>query len=179
MGKVAEPLPAKLIMPMFSGDAELFELAERALPAHFGPIDYRSPRVPFDHTTYYEGEFGSGLERMFLSFESLIDPSELAGVKLLTNEMELRWAKAGHRRINLDPGYVTAAKLVLATTKNREHRIYLGQGIYAEITLIYRDKNFRPLPWTYPDYRSEAYIDILRTIRGTYMRQLKALRERG
>ncbi len=176
MGTIKEPLPVKLVMPMISGYAELFETAAAALVDHFGPIDYRSPILPFAHTTYYEAEFGPDLERCFLSFETLVDPGSLAEIKVLTNTLEGRWQEGGRRRINLDPGYVSLAKLVLATTKNHGHRIYIGQGIYAEVTLTYRNKDYRPLPWTYPDYRAEAYLEILRTIRGIYLSQLGRLR---
>ena len=176
MGNPIEPLPVKLVMPMLSRETRFFQLAQRALGHHFGPVDYRSPELPFEHTTYYEEEFGSELLRQFMAFERLADPGRLAQIKLLTNGLEQEWSVAGRRRINLDPGYISASKFVLATTKNHGHRIYLGQGIYAEVTLTYRDKDYRPWPWTYPDYRSEAYLAILRAIRGIYMAQLKAVR---
>jgi hypothetical protein len=179
MGNITEPLPVKLIVPMFSGCPGLFAAAEGALVAHFGPVDYRSVRLPFTHTTYYAREFGEGLERQFLAFERLIDPGRLAEIKLLTNALEETFAEGGRRRINLDPGYISEAKLVLATAKNHGHRIYLGRGIYAEVTLTYRDKDFRPWPWTYPDYQSEPYLRILRAIRGIYVAQLRAMRHSG
>ena len=175
MGKIRQPLPVKLIMPMFTAFPQLFEAAEEALSAHFGPVDYRSPRLPFTHTTYYEREFGKDLVRQFLSFERLIDPGQLAEIKRLTNTLEEQLGEGGRRRINLDPGYIAAAKLVLATTKDYDHRIYLGRGIYAEVTLSYRERDFRPWPWTYPDYRSEAYLEIFRAIRRIYLAQLRAL----
>lgn len=176
MGKAKAPLPVKLIMPMFTRRVELFRLAEDALVGQFGPVDYHSPRLTFAHTGYYEEEFGPGLQRQFLSFEKLIDPGKLADVKLLTNALERRWSLAGRRPINLDPGYISPEKLVLATTKNHGHRIYLGRGIYAEVTLTYRNKAYRPWPWTYPDYRSEAYLEIMQAIRRVYMGQLRELR---
>ena len=120
-------------------------------------------------------EFGPGLQREFLSFEKLMDPGMLADVKLLTNALEQRWSLAGRRPINLDPGYISPEKLVLATTKNHGHRIYLGRGVYAEVTLAYRNKAYRPWPWTYPDYRSEAYLEIMQAIRRVYMGQLREL----
>jgi len=177
VGEPKEPLPVKLVMPMFGRDPGLFQLAERSLSQHFGPIDYRSPQLPFDHTTYYQAEFGSGLVRQFLAFEEPIDPGRLVQIKLLTNGLEQQLSEAGSRRVNLDPGYIAPSKLVLATTKNHGHRVYLGQGIYAEVTLTYRDGDFRPWPWTYPDYRSEAYRAIMREIRGIYLVQLRAARE--
>lgn len=174
MGQIHLPLPVKLVLPMLSNRPELFQAAEEAMVEVFGPVDYRSPQLPFTCTDYYEAEFGPGLERQFLAFERLIDPGRLAEIKLFTNQLEERWSEGGKRRINLDPGYISQAKLVLATTKDHSHRLYLGQGIYAEVTLAYRDKDFRPWPWTYPDYRSEAYLEILRTIRRIYLQQLRA-----
>ncbi len=177
MGKISAPLPVKLVMPMLSNRPELFGLAEAALVARFGPVDYHSPRLPFAHTNYYEAEFGKDLQRQFLCFETLVDPGQLAEIKVLTNTLEEGWSEEGQRRINLDPGYLSQAKLVLATTKDHAHRIYIGHGIYAEVTLAYRDKGFRAGPWTYPDYRSESYWQILCTMRGIYVAQLKALRQ--
>jgi hypothetical protein len=175
MGEAKKPLPGKLIMPMFSRHDDLFHEAEEALSERFGRADYASSRLPFDHTTYYEEEMGRHLKRQFLAFEELIDPGSIASIKTLTNDLEKRWLAHGGRMINLDPGYIAPSKLVLATTKNHGHRIYLEQGIYGEVTLIYQDGDFRPLPWTYPDYRTETYREIMRAIREIYMAQLKKL----
>jgi len=175
MGTIKEPQPVKLVIPMIAGEEALFDEAVHALGEHFGPVDYRSATLPFTHTTYYEREFGPNLLRQFASFERLIDPGELAHIKRLTNDLEIAWADAaGRRRINLDPGYLTQAKFVLATTKNQAHRIYIGEGIYAEVTLIYRHGAFEPLPWTYPDYRTPEYRAILAAIRALYDRQIKS-----
>jgi hypothetical protein len=174
MGTARKPAPAKLVMAMLATREEWFDRAEGTLQERFGPIDYRSGALPFDHTTYYEAEFGGRLLRRFAAFERLIDPGELAAVKACTNGLEQAWAEAGNRRINLDPGYMSLATFVLATTKDHGHRIYLGQGIYGEVTLTYRDRDWRPWPWTYPDYRSEAYLQILRGIRVLLARQLRA-----
>ncbi len=175
MGKITMPRPVKLVMPMFSSFPELFEVAERVLVEQYGPVDYRSPRIPFTYTRYYEPEFGGNLQRQFLSFEKLIDPGSLAEIKVWTNALEEGLGTDNRRRINLDPGYICEAKLILATTKDHSHRIYIGHGIYAEVTLAYRDKDWRPWPWTYPDYQSETYLQIMRTIRGVYVAQLKQL----
>lgn len=179
MGVAREPLPVKLVVPMLSGDAGMFEVAERALTARYGPVDHRSEPLRFTHTAYYAAELGPELWRVFLGFRELIDPGRLAEIKRHTNALEADWAVEGRRRINLDPGYITGAKLVLATTKDHAHRIYLGGGIHAEVTLAYRDGRFRPWPWTYPDYRSEEYLEILHTIRATYMAQLREKDGRG
>lgn len=174
MGRIGQPLPVKLIVPMFSGDETLFQVAESQLRELFGPVDYRSGPLPFEHTSYYIPEFGLSLLRNFVAFRELIDPSSLADIKLSTNALERALAEEGNRRINLDPGYISQSKLVLATTKNHIHRIYLGRGIYAEVTLHYRNKAFRPSEWTYPDYRTEEYLAIFEEIRRVYIGQLRA-----
>jgi hypothetical protein len=173
MGKVKEPLPVKLIASTFAASEELLEEAKVRLSQEFGPIDYESQLLPFEHTTYYAGEFGEGLKRRFVAFEEFVHPGELMEIKLLTNALEMEWAVEGKRRINIDPGYVSYSKLVLATTKNHAHRIYLGQGIYAEVTLHFRDGTFRAWPWTYPDYASPPLIAIFNQIRGIYVKQLR------
>lgn len=179
MGQAREPWPVKLVVPMFSGDGVLLDEASGVLAGRFGPTDLLSDRLPFSHTDYYTPEFGPGLMRQFLSFERLIDPGSLAEIKLWTNSLELAWEEEGRRRINLDPGYLSFAKLVLATTKNHGHRVYLREGIYAEVTLMYRDGDYRMFPWTYPDYASEPYLDIMRAIRAIYGEQMRALRRAG
>lgn len=178
MGEVKEPLPVKLIASMFTASGELLEEAKVRLSQEFGPIDYESELLPFDHTTYYAAEFGENLKRRFVSFEELVHPGRLAEIKLLTNALEVEWAvggrpREGKRRINIDPGYVSHSKLVLATTKNHAHRIYLAQGIYAEVTLRFRDGTFRAWPWSYPDYASPPLITIFNQIRGLYVKQLR------
>ncbi|HHX65701.1 MAG TPA: DUF4416 family protein [Chloroflexi bacterium] len=183
MGKASAPTPVKLVVPMITGHPEMFETAERALSAHLGEVDYRSERLAFTHTDYYEDEFGQRLERQFIAFRDLVDPGRLAEIKALTNALEEEWCEERkgrrYRLINLDPGLLTDARLVLASTKNNAHRIYLAKGIYAELTLIYRHGDFRPLPWTYPDYRSEEYLRILREIRSIYLQQIKERRSAG
>ena len=175
MGEVRPPLPVKLVVGMLSQAPERFERAEQALAEAYGRIDYRSPTLPFAFTDYYARELGPHLQRLFIAFRDLIDPSRLAAVKRHTSSLEQAWAEGGRRCINLDPGYLCAGKLVLATTKDHAHRLYLNEGIYAEVTLAYRDGAWRPWPWTYPDYRSEEYRAILTSIRGLYMAQLRDL----
>lgn len=173
MGKITEPLPVKLIASIFTASGELLEEAKVRLVQEFGPVDYESELLSFDHTTYYAAEFGENLKRRFVAFEKLVHPGELAEIKLLTNALEMEWAVEGERRINIDPGYVSHSKLVLATTKNHAHRIYLGRGIYAEVTLHFRDGTFRGWPWTYPDYSSSPLIALFNHIRGLYVKQLR------
>jgi len=173
MGKIKEPLPVKLIASIFTASGELLEEAKVRLVQEFGPVDYESELLSFDHTTYYAAEFGENLKRRFVAFEEFVHPGELAEIKLRTNALEMEWAVGGKRRINIDPGYVSHSKLVLATTKNHAHRIYLGRGIYAEVTLHFRDGTFRGWPWTYPDYSSSPLIALFNQIRGLYVKQLR------
>jgi hypothetical protein len=172
MGQVQLPLLVKLMVGMLAGTEEYFQRAEERLKRHFGPVDFRSPLLPFTHTGYYSQEMGQGLHRKFIAFAQLIDPGDLAEAKRFTNRLEEELAEGGPRCVNLDPGYISPGKLVLATTKDREHRIYLGDGIYAEVTLRWRrQEGYEPWEWTYPDYRTDDYRSILGEIRRLYMRQ--------
>ncbi len=173
MGEIREPLPVKLIVSAFAGGEELLAEAKARLVTEFGPIDYESVLLPFDHTAYYTPEFGPGLVRRIWAFEPLIAQEALAAIKRRTNDLEMGWAVEGRRRINLDPGFVSYSKMVLATTKNHAHRIYIGQGIYAEVTLHFRDGSFCAWPWTYPDYASPTYLEIFNQIRALYVAQMK------
>jgi hypothetical protein len=142
------------------------------LEDQLGPIDTQSQLLEFDYTNYYEPEMGSGLKKELLGFGSLASPEALVDLKLFTNRVEQALAINGKRTVNMDPGYLTAARVVLASTKDFAHRLYLGKGIYGEVTLIYQKKDFQTLPWTYPDYRSEAYRQFFRELRRVYMAQL-------
>ena len=179
MGKANVPRPVKLIVSAFAPAEALLQQARQRLAAAYGAVDVESELLPFAHTSYYDAEFGDppdlggrALVRRIWSFELLIDPGALAAIKLSTNDLEQGWALDGRRRVNLDPGYVSLAKLVLATTKNHGHRIYLRDGIYAEVTLRYQDGAFSPWPWTYPDYATAAYCALFGQIRRRYVAQL-------
>ncbi len=173
MGTAREPQPVKLIVSLFAGDEELLELAIAALNQMFGPLDFESDLLPFDHTDYYTPEFGPGLQRRIVAFERLIPPANLPTIKRQTNDLEWSLAKEGKRQVNIDPGYVSLGKMVLATTKDHAHRLYLGQGIYGEVTLTYQRGRFRPWPWTYPDYASDEYCTLFGQIRERYKEQLR------
>jgi hypothetical protein len=143
------------------------------LADRFGPIDAESPLHPFDHTGYYCDEMGTGLRRKFVCFQALVTADRLADIKCRTNEMEeMTGERRGERllrMVNLDPGILTLSNVVLATTKNRSHRIYLSRGIFAEVTLIYSKKTgWQPLDWTYPDYRTPVAIDFFGRARDRY-----------
>ncbi|HXX57704.1 MAG TPA: DUF4416 family protein [Thermodesulfovibrionales bacterium] len=139
--------------------------AEEKLGEHFGEVAMESPSSEWSYSDYYREEMGSPLKRSFIFFRKAIDPGRLADIKLLTNDIERRLSAGGRRTINLDPGYLTAAKVVLASTKNYSHRIYIGKGIYAEVTLIFREGNYQPHLFTYPDYASEKVREIFEKAR--------------
>jgi hypothetical protein len=174
MGEAKTPEQVKLIASLFGVDEGRLLQAESLLIGEFGPLDYRGELLPFTHTDYYTPEFGAPLVRMIVAFEPLIDPDLLSTIKRQTNELE-RASLVGERRwVNIDPGYVSLSKLVLATTKDHAHRIYLRDGIYAEVTLHYQGGTFHAWPWTYPDYASPLYIAVFNHIRNQYHRQLRS-----
>jgi hypothetical protein len=144
------------------------------LTEQWGMPDFISESLRFDYTDYYAREMGEGLRRRIIGFQDLVDPVHLAGIKRGANEIEKALSPSFSRRVvNIDPGYVNAAQLVLATTKPAPHRPYLQQGIYADLTLLFQNRQFQPLPWTYPDYRAEKMIAIFFTIRQKYLFQCK------
>ena len=169
------PLPAKLVIGMFMKDKGLFDSVLTALAAEFGALELASLWIPFDNTSYYEAEMGRPLFRRVLVFQELIQQDDLACIKHVTNAIERRKVLADRRRINIDPGYLLQERFVLATGKNFTHRIYIGQGIYADLTLIYQGGAFRVLPWTYPDYAGRNMLQFLEIAREKYREDLKRL----
>ncbi|MDP2904955.1 MAG: DUF4416 family protein [Candidatus Omnitrophota bacterium] len=149
-------------------DEAVFKNALTRLVKRFGKIDFESRELDFTYTDYYRQEFGPSLKRKFIGFFKLIDPAGLFTIKDITNNIEKKLSGHGRRNINIDPGYVCLSKLVLATTKDYAHRVYLNRGIYAEIALTFKNKSFTALDWTYPDYRSAEYIAIFNQIREIY-----------
>ena len=175
MGSVSRPQPFKLIVGLISAKEGHLTKARDILSGKFGKIDFESGTLQFNHTDYYESEFGKDLKRKFLSFAKLIPPQQLWGIKIYTNKVEQKLAHNRRRQVNIDPGYIDASKLVLLSTKDFIHRIHLGGGIFAEVTLFFKDKTFNPWPWTYPDYRTTQYLGIFNNIRDIYLKQIKEL----
>ena len=138
-----------------------------------GPVDARSAVYAFDFTRFYEGEMGSSLSKCFAASARLIHPGALAGLKNATNGLERQWMADGLRRVNLDPGYVAPSKLVVASAKDFSHRIYVGQGIYADLQLQFRQGRFWPHPWTFPDYRTEEALAFFKTVRDELYHRIK------
>lgn len=173
MGNKREPLPVKLIAGFIFKYDSAFDKAKLTLEKKFGKIDFQSRIIEFNYTDYYEKEFGSPLKRKFVSFKKLIPPESLAEIKNITNKIEKRLSKKSLRQVNIDPGYIELSKLVLASTKDYVHRIYLGRGIHAEITLFFQNHTFRPWEYTYRDYKTEEYISVFNQIREIYEKQAK------
>lgn len=173
MGHIISPLPAKLIMSLFAARIEILETVTAVLVHRFGMLDFESQLIDFNQTTYYEKEFGAQLKRKFISFKKMIPSESLWRIKKTTNRIEERFTRNDNRQINIDPGYLTQANLILASTKMFFHRIHSNRGIYHEVTLIYQDKTFKSLPWTYPDYQTEQAKNIFLQIRALYIAQLK------
>ena len=180
MGKIFSPKPAKLIISMITSDKNLFNPYKEVLIKRFGEVDIESNTQPFNFTDYYEEEFGQNLIQKLFSFSILIKQDKLAEIKIVTNGLEnsvhnniekkITYPK---RKINLDPGYITLDKYILASTKNGPSRIYLNQGIYAEITLRFINKLFVPCEYTYPNYKTNEYINYLNSVRLKYKLQLR------
>ncbi|MGA1867189.1 MAG: DUF4416 family protein [bacterium] len=176
MGKVTRPDPVKLFIALILSDTIKYDPVVTALREKFGNIDLKNEIKPFDHTEYYRKELGEKLWRTHIAFSSCIYPENLAEIKLLCNDLELFFSDkhTQRRRVNIDPGYLTLSKIILATTKDHGHRIYLHKGIYAEITLSYSKKNgWQALPWTYPDYKQNWALSFFTQLRLIYHNQKK------
>lgn len=165
--------PATLISGFITNNISLVNDSCARLESEFGEIEFRSQTLDFNFTDYYTEEFGKDLKRVFISFKNLIDPKNLADIKTFTNTLEKKFQVDGARKINIDPGYVQLGKLVLATTKDQQHRIYLGNLIYAEVTLRFCQNTFTTWPWTYPDYQTPQYIEIFNHIRELHYKKIK------
>ncbi len=176
MGKIRLPPPVLLIVAAFSRHEEALRWAQEKLPAFFGPIARTSTDFAFNQTDYYDSSMGPGLRKRFLVFHDLISADQLADIKLRTNELEQELIQAESwsepRPLNLDPGILSLGKFMLATTKDQAHRIYLSDGIYAEVTLRFQDHAFHPWPWTYADYREPAVLAFLGEARDYYRQRL-------
>lgn len=161
MGNISQPTPVLLLIAVSSRYDEALAWAEQRATREFGQVLLKSEAFAFTETDYYQATMGEGLKKQFLTFQPLIDPGRLPEIKIATNDWEQEFAEQFEcdepRPLNLDPGYLTLAKLILASTKDHAHRIYLGQGIYAETTLNYRSRAWQASSWTYPDYRREDF----------------------
>lgn len=169
MGSIRLPGKVKLIVGLLSNKAGLLKTIGCDLEKAFkNKVDYGSELLDFLHTDYYKEEFGPALKRKFLSFKNPVALKNIYRVKIETDAIERMFSENGKRTINIDPGYLDLSKLVLFSTKDYSHRIYLDGGIFAEVTLFFKDNTFNPWDWTYPDYKSRPYIEIFNRIRQIY-----------
>ena len=161
MGDIHTPTPVMLLVAISSRHTPALDWARERIEQHFGQLALTSNAFDFTETDYYASTMGANLRKQFVVCERLIDPGDLAQIKCETNSWEAEFTALGRhqepRPVNLDPGYITPAKLVLASTKDHAHRLYLADGIFAEVTLAYRAKQWQLLEWTYPDYRRADY----------------------
>lgn len=161
MGEITLHYPVVRVVAVSSRHPAAFDWAVDTLTSHWGSLFKKSQVFDFQETAYYEKSMGKDVKKQLLAFVQLMDASQLAQSKHQSNEWEQQFHQSNsyseERPINIDPGYLTQAKLILATTKDRDHRIYLSQGIYAEVTLFYKGKIWNSSRWTYPDYRRPEY----------------------
>ena len=172
--RLSKPKRVKIFCGLIGREESIRDVLDR-LSREFGEVDCETDVREFDSTEYYAREMGEGLKRKWVAFAPLRERSYLARAKHLAVELELSLARDGCRTINIDPGYVDDAQVVLATTKNFAHRLYIGMGYYAEPTLIYvkGEGGYRPLEWTYPDYKPVRALRFFRDARCEYLRQVK------
>lgn len=181
MGQISPPRPVLLVMAAFSRHQEALQWARENAVNLWGPVALESAPFEFLETDYYAATMGTGLYKQFFAFERLFDPGELSNAKLQSGLWEAEYIGLNRhgepRPLNLDPGYVTEAKLVLASTKDHAHRMYLSQGIFAEVTLYYKDRSWHAREWTFPDYRRGEYHAFFSRCRDYLHERLR--RERG
>ncbi len=177
MGQLQKPIKAILFCGLLYLRNMDFNVLCNDLEEIFGTIILKSHSFPFHETDYYRNEMGESLIRVWVAFDRLIDPDMIVDIKQHCNQIERdRFSSSGKRRVNIDPGYLTLGKVVLATTKNNQQRLYLGSGIYGEVTLRYIHKSYKPWEWTYSDYRRSEALNFFLQLR-TILKRL--LRERS
>jgi hypothetical protein len=173
MGLAKLPQPVKLFIAVMHAPNFNIEQMFHQLKAQFGDIETTYGPIPFSWSDYYSSEMGEGLFKTYIMFHPLIDRSRLASIKCFTNALESECAADEKRRVNLDPGYLARDKLVLASTKDFYHRLYLSDGIFGEVTLHYRLGCFRHFSWTFPDYREENFIAFIEKARAKLVFDLR------
>jgi hypothetical protein len=171
MGRPTSPSPVKLFVVSLHREASILEGAIHQFKAEWGETDFESEDFVFDETDYYEPEMGSGLHRRFYSFAQLISPDRIVEAKLHCNRIEDQSLRGGHRQVNLDAGYLDTYKLILASAKFGGQKIYLREGIYADMTLTMYKGKWESFVWGFPDFKSGKYDKVLKTIRDLYKTQ--------
>ena len=165
MGMPKEPEIAILFVGLLYGRETDLRRAKELLENEYGTFALESQIFDWSHSDYYKDELGPNIKRKFILFDKCISPEEITEIKLRTNEIEDKLSIDKKRSVNIDPGYLALGKVVLASTKNYCHRIYLGNGIYAEVTLYYQNNDFHPTPFTFNDYKQKEYIEFFKKAR--------------
>ncbi len=173
MSTPKEPDQAKLVISLLRNDKQILDEVLPVVEESFGALDMLSPWFDFQFTSYYEKEMGAPLFRRMAVYKDLIRQDQLAAAKVFTNTIEKRWQNKSRRSLNIDPGYLLLSRFILATGKDFSHRIYLDQGIYGDLTLLYQGGGFKSLAWTYPDYAGEEMTGFLTQIRKKYVLDLQ------
>jgi hypothetical protein len=168
MGEVKLPPPVIFFTSIIFSNSGMLSQVEAEVCEFLGPVDRRTDVIPFSQSDYYCKEMGPNLNRYFLLFEPLKPRDHLAAIKGATNKVEENHGLLKKRSVNIDPGYIALEHMVLATTKGYNHRIYIGSGIFADLTLVFENGTYRSLPWTYPDYGSMEFISLLNSWREYY-----------
>lgn len=177
MGEIKSPEPVKVFCGILFKEENILNSGLKKLEEYFGRYELKSEIFSFDLTDYYSEEMGTSLKKIFVLFENLLSPENCSEWKIFSNDIEKQFSlipEKPSRQINIDPGYIEMSKVILLTTKNYSHRIYIGKGIYAEVTLLWKNKRFEFLEWTYPDYRTEIAINFFTKAR----ERLKGIRKR-
>ncbi len=164
----------KYVFAVTHSDQEILKEVQLDIKKKIGDVDICSDAFVFNHTTYYQKEMGEHLQKQFFSFEKLYPLDFLVKLKLFFMQLEKKYSIRGSRVVNLDPAYMELAKLVVATTKNFDHRVFIGQNIFGDVQLRYRNNKFVSNDWTYPDYKSERVLNFFYRVRQKYYSQLKA-----
>lgn len=155
---------AKPILLMLTSKIDLRDEIISEFRAHIGGADYIGPWHPFTHTNYYAQEMGEGLMRCMVSFERVISPDEITSLKSKTKEIEDKYRMEGRRTVNLDPGYLDLHKFILASGKGGGHMLMISKNVFVDLLLWY-NKGWQPLPWSYPDFKDGTYFKDLDRIR--------------
>ena len=174
MGKIIEQPPVKLICGFMWNAAVDIRPAIQIIQQNWGRFDAKTPEFDFSHTQYYLDEFGDHLKKQYVSFERMVSIDDIPDIKILSNEIEERFIHNGSRSVNIDPGYVADAKILMATTKNLAHRTYIGKNIFADLQLIFRRQTYEPTPWTFADMREPRMIEFFNGVREKYIEQLQS-----
>lgn len=174
MSRRRVPPPARLVISAIFREEGIFGPLLPMLSKAVGEVRFAGPPFPFNRTGYYSAEMGEPLFRRFLVASAPVARDALPGIKAATEGVERELEEGGRRTVNLDPGLLTPENFILATGKGYSHRVYLGQGVFADLTLEFRKGDFHPMPWTYPDYASGEIKELLKGLRQEFMKDFNS-----